>query len=249
MARAAWSGSGEKATDRLWFSLREHLGPVNFLGYEADVAEARILALVQNGESVEQASAGDAVIITDATPFYGESGGQVGDSGWISSSRATNGNAAMLAIVTDTLKPLDDFIIHKAALKAPLKVGDTVSLNVDDARRGRIRGNHSATHILHAVLRKQLGEHISQKGSLVAPERLRFDISHPRGISHEELARIEQEVNRIIAQDSKTCTEVLSPYEAQKKRAMALFGEQYGNRVRVLSTGLDEGGKPYSMEL
>ena len=241
-ARAAWSGSGDKATGRIWFEIKDKVGVTEFLGYAQDEAAGNLVAIVVDGKEVQQVSGGEATLIFNQTPFYGESGGQTGDTGNVTL------NGKQLAEITDTQKPLDDFIIHKARITAPLKVGDMVTLSIDTTRRARIRANHSATHILHAVLRRQLGEHISQKGSLVAPDKLRFDISHPKAMTREEIAAAEAEVNRVIWQNKEVSTRLMTPDEAVKSGAMALFGEKYGDEVRVLSMGVDE-DKPYSVEL
>lgn len=242
-ARAAWRGSGEKATGRVWFEVKDKVGASEFLGYTADTAEAVLVAIVADGNSVEQANAGQEVsLVFNQTPFYGESGGQVGDTGWVK-----NGDK-LLADLTDTAKPVDDFHVHKAMLKAPVKVGDKVTLAIDTVRRDRIRANHSATHLLHAAMRNQLGEHISQKGSLVAEDKLRFDISHNKPISREEQASLELEVNRIVWKNTPVTTRLMTPDEAIKAGAMALFGEKYGDEVRVLSMGEDNDAT-YSTEL
>ncbi len=242
-ARAAWSGSGEKATSRIWFEAKDKVGATEFLGYNADTAEAQLVAIVVNGESVSEAKAGtEASLVFNQTPFYGESGGQVGDAGWVK-----NGDK-VIAEVNDTSKPVEDFHVHKATLKASMKVGDKVTLSIDTVRRNRIRANHSATHLLHAALRHALGEHISQKGSLVAEDKLRFDISHNKPITREEQAAIELEVNRMVWQNTPVTTRLMTPDEAIKAGAMALFGEKYGDEVRVLSMGEDN-ETTYSTEL
>jgi len=242
-ARAAWAGSGEKATGRVWFEVKDKVGATEFLGYTQDHAAATLTAIVVDGQPVQQAAVGqDAMLVFNQTPFYGESGGQMGDTGWI-----RNGET-LLAEITDTQKPLEGVHVHKASIKAPLKVGDQVTLVIDSDRRARIRANHSATHLLHAVLRRHLGEHITQKGSLVAPDKLRFDISHPKAMTREEIATAEHEVNRLIWQNGSVATRLMTPDEAVKQGAMALFGEKYGDEVRVLSMGMD-GDATYSTEL
>jgi len=239
MARAAWSGSGDKATGKIWFELKEKLGTTQFVGYEVDEADAKILAIVKNNEAVQSASAGDEVfIVLDKTPFYGESGGQVGDSGVFVSK----------ADIFDTQKPIDDFHIHKAKLTAPLNVGDTVHAVIDTPIRNATRANHSATHLLHKALRDQLGDHVTQKGSLVSPEALRFDFSNPKGVSAEELATIERKVNEVVWRDTPVDTKIMSQDDAIQAGAMALFGEKYGDKVRVLSMGVDN-DNIYSTEL
>jgi alanyl-tRNA synthetase len=245
-ARAAWSGSGEKATGRIWFELKEQVGATEFLGYTQTTAAARIQAIVVDEKPVTAVKAGQkALMLFNQTPFYGESGGQVGDSGYVGFSHQ------VIAEVTDTQKPLEGLHVHHITMKeGELKVGDLVDLHVDASRRNHIRANHSATHILHAVLRKQLGEHITQKGSLVSADRLRFDISHPKALTKEEITTIEREVNRVIWANSHVNTALMTPEDAIKKGAMALFGEKYGDEVRVLSMGIsDEKGTPYSVEL
>jgi alanyl-tRNA synthetase len=242
-ARAAWSGSGDKATSRIWFEVKDKVGATEFLGYAQDHAAANLVAIVVDGKEVTEAQPGkEATLIFNQTPFYGESGGQIGDTG------IAELNGKTVAEITDTQKPVDDFIIHKAMVNSAIKVGDQLTLKIDVARRARVRANHSATHILHAVLRKQLGEHITQKGSLVAPDKLRFDISHPKAMTREEIENAEREVNRVIWQNSTVETRLMSPDEAVKKGAMALFGEKYGDEVRVLSMGLGD-ELPYSVEL
>lgn len=244
-ARAAWKGSGAKASDELWFDLAEEVGATEFTGYSSDVGEGVVLALVKDGARVEKAAAGDQVdVIVNQTPFYGESGGQVGDAGTISSE------AGLAAEVTDTSKQLGKLWVHHARLSAgEIKVGDTVKLAIDVARRAAIRANHSATHLLHEALRERLGTHVAQKGSLVAPDRLRFDVSHSSAMSAEELADAEAAVNAKIRQNGPVTTRLMTPDDAIAMGAMALFGEKYGDEVRVVSMGTDDGGKTYSVEL
>ena len=232
MARAAWSGSGEQSVNVKWFDLKEKTGATDFLGYAQDHAQAVITAIVKNGDPVESANAGDEVmLLANQTPFYGESGGQMGDTGKVLL------DGKQIAEITDTTKPLEAFHVHKATLSAPLKVGDKVELAIDLERRTRLRANHSATHILHKVLHEKVGAHITQKGSLVAPDRLRFDVSHPKAFTREELAEVEAEVNRIIWMNDAVTTEITTPDKAIEKGAMALFGEKYGDEVRVVSMG------------
>ena len=243
MARAAHKGSGDTATGKIWFELKEKLGAVEFLGYDADEADGKVLAIVKNGESVQSAAAGEEVtIVLDHTPFYGESGGQMGDTG-----RFTAGGKKIADII-DTQKPLDDFIVHKAKLTAPLKVGGTVHAAIDTNSRNATRANHSATHLLHKALRDKLGEHVTQKGSLVDADRLRFDFSHPKAVTREELTSVEKKVNEVVARNTPVECKVMSPDDAIKAGAMALFGEKYGDQVRVLSMGVDN-DKTYSTEL
>jgi len=240
MARAAHKGSGDSATSAIWFDIKDRKGATEFLGYKMTEAQAEILTLVKDGKEVTELKAGDkGFLIVNQTPFYGESGGQIGDSGIFETKDAKGA-------ITDTAKPLDAFHTHAIEVNSgTLKIGDTITLYVDVARRDRIRANHSATHLLHAVLRKQLGEHITQKGSLVAEDKLRFDITHPKGISREEIAAAEAEVNRLVLENTEATTKLMTPDEAIKAGAMALFGEKYGAEVRVLSMGGDD----YSVEL
>lgn len=241
-ARAAWAGSGDKATGRIWFEVKEKVGATEFLGYVQNDTSAKVSAIVVDGKEVGTVASGEATLIFNQTPFYGESGGQTGDTGTV------HIGGKQIAEITDTQKPIDSFHIHKAIIHSTLTVGDVVYLHIDADRRARIRANHSATHILHAVLRRQLGDHITQKGSLVAPDKLRFDISHPKAMTREEIASAEAEVNRVIWQNKEVQTRLMTPDEAVKQGAMALFGEKYGDEVRVLSMGADE-DKPYSIEL
>ncbi len=260
MSSAAWSGSGGEATNTLWFALREQFGATQFLGYEQDEAEAQVLAIVKNGAQAEHAESGEEVsIILNRTPFYGESGGQVGDSGFLfpspqPSPASGKGSIsppgeAIIAEVRDTIKPLEDFTVHHALLRAPLKKGAKLAAKIDTQRRARTRANHSATHLLHKALRDVLGPHVTQKGSLVAPDKLRFDFSHGKAMSAEEIANVEARVNRVIWRNTPVCTEVMHPDDAINKGAMALFGEKYGEKVRVLSMGSEEDAAPYSVEL
>ena len=243
-ARAAWAGSGDAATEQVWFEIREQVGATEFLGYETENAEGRILAIVVDGQQVDQAEAGtEAAVIVNQTPFYGESGGQMGDSG-----RLKCGDAAL--DVTTTQKKLGDLHVHIGTLSgAALKVGDAVTLKVDHQRRSGLRANHSATHLLHEALRRKLGDHVTQKGSLVAPDRLRFDVSHPKAVSLDELAVVEAQVNGQIRANSAVSTLLMTPDEAIKAGAMALFGEKYGEEVRVVSMGGADGEAAYSTEL
>ena len=245
-ARKSWVGSGEAATGAAWFALREEIGATEFLGYETESAEGIILALLKGGERIEAASAGDEVaIVVNQTPFYGESGGQLGDTGVMFS--AAGGEFA----VRDTTREAGDLFVHYGAIAhGSLKTGDAVELRVDGDRRRRLRANHSVTHLLHQALRHRLGDHVTQKGSLVAPDRLRFDFSHPRPVSHDDLAAIESEVNSRIRANSDVCTRLLSPDQAIEEGAMALFGEKYGDEVRVVAMGAEDGEeRPYSIEL
>jgi len=244
-ARKAWAGSGDRATEDVWFGLREQAGATEFLGYAATTAEAQVKALVVDGAPVEEAAAGAKVaVVTNQTPFYAESGGQQGDTGLI------DAGPGLRIRVTDTAKKVGDLFVHIGAVTdGAVKVGDTVRLEVDAARRAALRRNHTATHLLHAALRKHLGAHVTQKGSLVAPDRLRFDISHPKPIAADELAAVEAEVNREVIANSAVSTLLMSPSEAVESGALALFGEKYGDEVRVVAMGGPSGTGRYSVEL
>ncbi|NTS31504.1 alanine--tRNA ligase [Phyllobacterium sp. BT25] len=247
-ARASWAGSGDAATETVWFSVRDKVGATEFLGYETEQAEGVITALVENGASVETAGEGDAVaVVVNQTPFYGESGGQQGDTGTITGD-------GLVIEISDTQKKNDGVFVHIGkVMKGTAKVGAPVELIVDKARRTRIRSNHSATHLLHEALRETLGTHVAQKGSLVAPDRLRFDFSHPKPISDKELAAIEDIANEIVLQNAPVSTRLMAVDDAIAEGAMALFGEKYGDEVRVVSMGTavrgDKAGKSYSTEL
>jgi len=233
-ARKAWSGSGEAATESLWFELREKLGASEFLGYDAEEAEGKIIALVENGKAVEAVHPGHQVaIIANQTPFYGESGGQMGDCGIV-----TVAGGKAVVTITDTQKKLGDLIVHFGTVEgAPLAVGEDAHFAVDSERRDATRGHHSATHLLHAVLRDILGDHVTQKGSQVGPDRLRFDFAHTKALSAGESRAVEAEVNRRIRVNAEVATKVMTPDDAIKAGAMALFGEKYGDEVRVVSMG------------
>jgi len=243
-ARKAWSGSGDAATDAIWFDVREEAGATDFLGYDTESAEGLVRALIVDGKSVESASAGDEVsVILNQTPFYGESGGQMGDAGMMS------GEEVKLSI-TDTQKRVDDMFVHVGKVESgTIKVGDELKLIVDHDRRSNLRANHSATHLLHEALRRRLGSHISQKGSLVAPDRFRFDISHPKALNDDEIADVELGVNRQIAVNEQVVTRLMTPDEAVEAGALALFGEKYGDEVRVVSMGEKDGHGYFSTEL
>ncbi len=247
-ARKAWAGSGEAATDALWFELQEKVGATEFLGYQTESAEGTVVALVRGGESVERTSAGEEVeVLVNQTPFYGESGGQMGDTGTI-----VTAEGAELS-VTDTQKKLGTLHVHMATVtRGEIALGDMVELWVDGARRADLRAHHSATHLLHEALRRRLGEHVTQKGSLVAPDRLRFDFSHPKALSRDDLVAIEADVNRHIRDNALVLTRFMTPERAVEEGALALFGEKYGEEVRVVSMGGDEPSKAgghYSTEL
>ncbi len=243
-ARAAWKGSGQAADAEVWYDIAERVGATEFTGYTAVTAEAQVLALVKDGKEVDSAKAGDAVtVIVNQTPFYGESGGQMGDAGVIS------GADGLSIVVGDTAKPLGRLHAHNGTVSVgAIKVGDTVKLDIDVARRDATRANHSATHLLHEALRRRLGDHVTQKGSLVAPDRLRFDYSHPTALIAEDFAVIEAEVNAQVRGNEAVVTRLMTPEDAIEAGAMALFGEKYGDEVRVLSMGAN-GGKTYSTEL
>ncbi len=243
-ARAAWKGSGQAADGEVWFDIAERVGATEFTGYSATTGEAQVVALVQDGKEVASVGAGESVtVIVNQTPFYGESGGQSGDAGTIA------GADGLLLTVGDTSKPLGRLHAHNATVEAgSIKVGDLVKLDIDVTRRDAIRANHSATHLLHAALRGRLGGHVTQKGSLVAADRLRFDFSQPTALTADDIAAIEAEVNAEIRANEVVTTRLMSPDDAVEAGAMALFGEKYGDEVRVLSMGrLTD--KHYSVEL
>ena len=247
-ARKNWVGSGEAATDRLWFELREKLGATEFLGYDTHVAEGKIVAILVDGKEAGEARAGaEAAIITNQTPFYAESGGQQGDTGAMFSS--AGGEFA----VRDTQKRAGELHVHLGTMsRGTLKLGDVVELRIDDERRMRLRANHSVTHLLHEALRRRLGAHVTQKGSLVAPDRLRFDFSQPRALTAEDIQAIEAEVNTRIRENAAVATRLMTPERAIAAGAMALFGEKYGDEVRVVSMGEDHDEReahPFSVEL
>ena len=243
MARAAWKGSGAKASDDVWFDIAERAGATEFTGYAASEGEGQVVALVKDGIEVQSAAANDAVtVVTNQTPFYGESGGQMGDAGVISSS-------SMRGEVTDTAKPLGRLHAHQVTIgTGEIKVGDFVTLKIDTERRDSLRANHSATHLLHASLRNRLGEHVTQKGSLVAPDRLRFDFSHNQAVGPQEIALIEADVNAQIRGNQTVTTRLMTPDDAVAAGALALFGEKYGDEVRVLTMGKTDDSH-YSLEL
>jgi alanyl-tRNA synthetase len=243
-ARKAWAGSGDAAEDALWFDLKDELGATDFLGYETESAEGKIIALVKEGQKVDALKAGEAgFALLNQTPFYGESGGQMGDTGEIHAD-------GLVARVTDTQKRVGALHVHAVTAEKEIKVGDEVELKVDHARRSDLRANHSATHLLHEALRRKLGDHVTQKGSLVAPDRLRFDISHPKAIDSDELTQVEAQVNARVAENSEVTTRLMEPAAAVEAGAMALFGEKYGDEVRVVSMGaIERGGKTFSTEL
>ena len=243
-ARASWAGSGDTATETVWFGLRDKVGPTEFLGYETESAEGVVKALVKDGKEVPELKKGESgAVVMNQTPFYAESGGQVGDTGEMRREGAR-------AVVTETQKKAGDVWAHMVKVEeGTLKVGDPLLLLVDHDRRFAIRSNHSATHLLHEALRQVLGDHVAQKGSLVAPDRLRFDFSHPKPISAEELERVEDIANDIVLQNSPVTTRLMALDDARASGARALFGEKYGDEVRVVAMG--EGGNAlgWSVEL
>ncbi len=246
-ARAAWAGSGDTADEALWFDLREQHGATEFLGYIHNEAEGVVQAIIREGESVNKAQAGDKIeIIVNQTPFYAESGGQIGDAGAI----ALETGAAIA--VADVQKRAGALFSHIGKVeKGEIHVGDAVHLKIDVARRDRIRANHSVTHVAHAALREVLGPHVTQKGSLVAPDRMRFDFTNPKPVSAKEIAEVERHVNAVIRQNTPVETRIMSYDDAVASGAIALFGEKYEEDVRVLTMGraLDGSDKPYSVEL
>ncbi|HEV8390086.1 MAG TPA: alanine--tRNA ligase, partial [Dongiaceae bacterium] len=235
-SRAAWGGSGEAATEAVWFDLKLRLGATDFLGYATEQAEGQVIALLKNGAEVKSAKAGDEIaLVANQTPFYGEAGGQMGDTG-----RLISGNGATIEI-TDTQRKVGDLFVHFGKVtKGEIKVGDAVEMKVDGRRRTNLRAHHSATHLLHEALRRRLGAHVTQKGSLVAPDRLRFDFSHTKAMTSEDIAIVERDVNDRIRDNEAVETRLMTPQAAIEAGAMALFGEKYGDEVRVVSMG----GKP-----
>ncbi len=246
-ARKSWVGSGEAATEQLWLELREQLGATEFLGYDADVAEGSIQAIVVDGKPVQAVKSGqEAAVIVNQTPFYAESGGQMGDSGIMFS--ADGGEFA----VRDTVKKAGEIFVHLGAMThGALMVGDAVELRIDVKRRTALRANHSVTHLIHEALRRRLGEHVTQKGSSVAFDRMRFDFSHPKALTHDDIRAVEDEVNSRIRGNAEVTTRLMTPDRATEAGALALFGEKYGDEVRVVAMGdIDEEAKrPYSIEL
>ena len=247
-ARAAWTGSGESADSTIWFDIAETHGTTDFLGYDTEIAEGQIQTLVQDGKSVSSAAQGETVqIILNQSPFYAESGGQVGDRGEIRTERG-------LAKVTTTRKTAGVFIHVAEVVEGSIDAGDSAQLEVDHVRRSAIRANHSATHLLHEALRETLGSHVAQRGSLNADDRLRFDFSHSKALSANELSKVATDVNMFIRQNSLVETRIMTPDDAREIGAQALFGEKYGDEVRVVSMGQAETGKgrdgnTYSIEL
>jgi alanyl-tRNA synthetase len=231
-ARAAWAGSGEAATESVWFPLREKVGATEFLGYDTETAEGAVVAIVKDGHEVDSLKTGESgAVVLNQTPFYAESGGQVGDTGLLSAD-------GIKFRVADTQKKAGDLFAHQGTVEqGTLKVGTPLQLDVDSARRSSIRRNHSATHLLHEALRQVLGDHIAQRGSLVAPDRLRFDFAHPKPISPDELARVEDIANDVVLENDAVTTRLMALDDAREAGARALFGEKYGDEVRVVSMG------------
>jgi alanyl-tRNA synthetase len=246
MARAAWAGSGEAATDAVWFGLRERVGATEFLGYDTEAAEGVVTAILKDGDEVEALNSGESgLVVLNQTPFYGQSGGQVGDTGEIR-------GAGVVVQVGDTERKLGDIFVHHVTVAdGTLKVGAPVELQVETRRRSSIRGHHSATHLLHEALRRVLGEHVAQKGSLVEAERLRFDFSHQKPMSEAEIREVEDIANRLVLQNEPVVTRLMAVDEAVASGARALFGEKYGDEVRVVSMGTDReaDGRWFSIEL
>jgi len=243
LARANWKGSGDKSLEEKWFKIREQLNPTEFLGYEFDKLEGVILKISKGKDFVKEAKAGDEVeIVTNQTPFYGESGGQIGDQGIIYSNDCK-------VFIKDTQKKMGDLHVHYGKIeKGSLKVNQNVNMEINVTRRNNARAYHSATHLLHEALRRTLGKHVTQKGSLVSPEKLRFDFSHNKPIEKKEIEKIEKYVNEMVNTAADVKTRIMTPKEAVEKGALAMFGEKYGEEVRVLSMGKENGGY-FSTEL
>ena len=242
-AKKNWKGSGDTAIEHIWFKVREKLGSTDFLGYETDNSQGVVLTIIHNGKETDTlAENSEGIIITNQTPFYGESGGQIGDTGFLLGSNSR-------FEVTDTQKKLGDLHIHIGKLiKGSISKGDTLDLKINSERRSNIRAYHSATHLLHEGLRRVLGKHVIQKGSFVGPDRLRFDFSHMKPVSTDEVNKIEKYVNTMVQSKSNVRTRLMTPKEAIENGALALFGEKYGDEVRVLSMGVDK-NKYFSTEL
>ena len=243
LAKKNWKGSGDSSVNEIWFGIKDRLGPTEFLGYETNQAEGKILSLLKDNKEVKSLSTSDeGMLITNQTPFYGESGGQVGDTGEITSGE-------FKFEVNDVQKQLGDLFVHYGkVIKGSIKVNDNVEMKIDVERRNNVRAYHSATHLLHESLRRVLGTHVTQKGSLVEPDRLRFDFSHMKPISTDEIIKIENFVNSMVEKKSEVKTRIMTPKEAVDNGALALFGEKYGDEVRVLSMG-SEKNRYFSTEL
>jgi alanyl-tRNA synthetase len=235
-ARESWKGSGDAATEAVWFGLREKAGATEFLGYETESAEGVVTALVKDGKEVEALKKGESgALVLNQTPFYGESGGQVGDTGIMSAD-------GLRFRVTDTQKKAGDLFVHYGIVEeGALKKGAALQLDVDRVRRTAIRANHSATHLLHEALRQVLGDHVAQKGSLVAPDRLRFDFSHPKPMTAEEIEQVEDIANEFVLRNTEVTTRLMALDDARACGARALFGEKYGDEVRVVAMGEGRG--------
>ena len=241
LARQNWAGSGDEGTEKIWFELAEKLGATDFLGYKTLKADCAITALVKDGQSVDQVDSGEFYLVSNQTPFYGECGGQVGDTGQII------GKDFKIEVI-DAKRKLDNVFVHVCKLvNGTVKVGDVASFAVDEKRRKQICANHSVTHLVHKALRTILGDHVAQKGSLVAPDRMRFDISHPKQITSEEIRKVEDMVNASIRENYHVNTVLMNKEDAMSSGAMALFGEKYGEEVRVVK--MEKGGLVYSEEL
>ncbi len=253
-ARKGWSGSGDAATEQIWLELREKLGATEFLGYNTQQALGTITALIKNGKPVKKIGKGDeASLVSNQTPFYGESGGQIGDTGIITGTKGAR------FVVTDTLKKAGDLVVHIGHVESgQFRLDEPIDLALNQHKRSTLKANHSATHLLHQALRLVLGDHVTQKGSQVTPDRLRFDFAHPKALSATELEEIEKITNQIVLQNGQVSTRLMGQDEAIEAGAMALFGEKYGDEVRVVSMGTGDGGHqsanerddtPYSVEL
>ena len=243
MQRKNWKGSGDSSVDEIWFGIKDKIGSTEFLGYESNQAEGVILSLIKNNKQSDSLKEGDeGMVILNQTPFYGESGGQVGDNGTIS-----NGNNIFK--VSDVQKKLGNLFVHYGKVeKGNFNLKDNVELKIDIERRENVKAYHSATHLLHESLRRILGTHVMQKGSLVAPDRLRFDFSHMKPISSDEMVKIDEHVNQMVNKKSEVITRIMTPKEGIAHGALALFGEKYGDEVRVVFMG-EEGNKYFSTEL
>ncbi len=243
LAKKNWKGSGDSSVSEIWFNLKEKIGPTEFLGYETNQAEGSVIAIIKNNKEIQQLKEGEeGQIILNQTPFYGESGGQVGDKGKITSGENE-------FEVTDVQKKIGNLFVHFGKVsKGTIKLKDNVELKINTERRQNIRAYHSATHLLHESLRRTLGTHVMQKGSLVAPDRLRFDFSHMKPITDEEMKKIDENVNKFVNSKTEVVTRLMTPEEGIEQGAMALFGEKYGDEVRVVFMG-EEGNKYFSTEL
>jgi len=235
LAKKNWKGSGDSSEEQIWFGIKDKVGPTEFLGYEFNQSEGVVLSIVKDKKETEKLSAKDeGAIITNQTPFYGESGGQLGDTGTISVGE-------FIFEVSDTQKQLGDLFVHYGKLRnGEIKINDIVEMKIDEERRGNLKAYHSATHLLHESLRRTLGKHVMQKGSLVAPDRLRFDFSHMKPITNDELVKIDNIVNDYVSNNTEVTTRIMTPKAAIEKGALAFFGEKYGDEVRVVSMGKED---------